>query len=80
MDWEKIFANHIFDEDLVPRIYTELSKWPTQQEGRQEEPEQRNDKTSHLATPSCSFSSGQSPLGPDPEDLFLMTAQGVGLP
>lgn len=26
-EWEKIFANHISDKDLVPRIYTELLKF-----------------------------------------------------
>ena len=25
-DWEKIFANHIFDKEIVSRIYKELSK------------------------------------------------------
>ena len=25
-DWEETFANDIFDEGLVPRIYKELSK------------------------------------------------------
>ena len=25
-DWEKIFANHIYDTGFIPRIYRELSK------------------------------------------------------
>lgn len=26
IDWEKTFANHIYDTEFIPRIYRELSK------------------------------------------------------